>query len=188
MKTFSTDTRPISQSEVDIRHLHSGHPRIRAKDWRSPLVIRLLGRNKYRDGSRSIQDSFRGPDHDQPTEQMLELTWKGLRADVDQCVRTYQEPVITEFAALGLACILVTIRTKLTITEVTRRGDRADYWLGNREYLLEVSGQQQGDIDSLHIKKSQQLRTNPYGRDGYACVANFSSNRAFLWFYGAAEE
>lgn len=106
MKTHSTDTKVMSQSAVDIRHLHHGHPRIRARDWRSPLVIRLLGSNKYSDGHRSIQESFRNSDRDQPIEQVLELIWKRLRADVDQCVRTYQDPVITEFAALGLACIL----------------------------------------------------------------------------------
>lgn len=99
------------------------------------------------------------------------LVWTGLEKDYNQVINTYQEPVITEFATLGLACILVTRLTGLEITEGTRRGDRADYWLGNKEYLLEVSGQQQGSLDALCTDKAEQLLDNPYSKPDYVrCV------------------
>ena len=75
--------------------------------------------------------------------------WKGLQADFETCVKTYQVPIITEFATLGIACLLTHHQLDLEITEVTRRGDRADYWIGERHLLLEVSGQQSGDLDAL---------------------------------------
>ena len=118
------------------------------------LIRRLIAGAVYHDGGCNVSDSFRAPGIDSPTQSMLSLTWAGLKSDYEQVSRTYQYPVITEFATLGLACILVAERAGLEITEVTRRGDRADYWLGDREFLLEVSGQQAG-------KSSRPSKENP---------------------------
>jgi hypothetical protein len=143
-----------SQSaKLKINDLHEAHPRIRAKDWRSPLIKRLLPDGKYKDGSCDVADSFRSPAALKPTEQSLTLSWAGLKEDFDQTVRTYQEPVITEFATLGLACMLVAERARFQITEVTRRGEKADYWLDDKRLLLEVSGQQSGNLDDLCSEK-----------------------------------
>jgi hypothetical protein len=71
----------------------------------------------------------------------------------------------------------------LEITEVTRRGHKADYWLGNREALLEVSGQQEGNLEALCDAKSAQLRANPFGKSGFVCVAIYRHACCRLWFY-----
>ena len=172
-------------ASIEISDLHKAHPRIRAKDWRSPLVKRLLGSDKYCDGDCKLDTSYRPPESSSATSGELSLSWQGLKEDFKQANNTYQEPVITEFATLGVACILVTKRTGLQITEVTRRGDKADYWLGDREFLLEVSGQQSGNLDTLCSEKADQLLGNPFEKSGYVCVASYDKPRARLWFYHA---
>lgn len=168
---------------VEIATLHEAHPQIRAQDFRSPLVRRLLNAAVYRDGTCNLADSFRPPETDNPSQQSIDLVWRGLKTDFEQVLKTYQEPVITEFATLGLACILVAERTGLEITEVTRRGERADYWLGDKQFLLEVSGQQVGSLDVLCDQKADQLLENPFDKDGYVCVAIYDRPWARLWFY-----
>jgi hypothetical protein len=72
----------------------------------------------------------------------------------------------------------------MEITEVTRRGEKVDYWLGDRELLLEVSGSQGRDVADLCDEKAEeQLLQNPFQKNGYVCVCDFSSRRARLWFY-----
>jgi hypothetical protein len=171
------------KSAAQVEDLHEAHPRVRAKDWRSPLVKRLLKSSKYADGECDLNDSFRPAPGTEVAEDTLSLSWKGLNDDYGQAINTYQDPVITEFATLGLACILLTKRTGLQITEVTMRGDRADYWLGDRELLLEVSGLQHGQLDSLCDEKATQLLDNPYDKPGYVCVVVYEQPSARLWFY-----
>lgn len=166
-----------------VHSLHENHPRIRAEDWRSPFVRRLLQSPTYLDGQRELVDSYRGRRGKARAARLL-LIWAGLKSDFERCVNTYQEPVLTEFAALGLACVLVHARAGLEITEVTRRGDKVDYWLGDRELLLEVSGCTDCDLEQLCTDKADnQLKQNPFKRDGYVCVVNFTSGAARLWFY-----
>lgn len=172
----------ISPRSVDVGTLHLQHPKIRAEDWRSPLVGRLLGTAHYSEVSQAIEQSFKGFDKREILNSVL-LFWSDLRDDFHRCWRTYQAPVLTEFAALALACILISINTNLEITEVTRRGDKADYWIGDGEFLLEVSGQIEGNLSSLLEQKAHQLQSNPFGCSGFVCVTNFSISRALLWFY-----
>jgi hypothetical protein len=182
-RTGKARTYDSARTAAEIADLHSAHPRIRAKDWRSPLVRRLLKTDEYQDGACELADSFRAPNASEAAESSLSLAWTGLQVDFTQLSKTYQGTVITEFATLGLACILLTRRTGLEITEVTRRGERADYWLGDREYLLEVSGQQRGSLETLCAEKAEQLLDNPFDKAGYVCVASYHEPCARLWFY-----
>ena len=168
--------------EYDVDHLADLHPAIRADDWRSPLVHRLLRGRAYSDGQESLSAVYSRA----PTARSCPvlLRWKGLDSDYRRCVNTYQEPVLTEYAALGVACVLVRSFADLEITEVTRRGERADYWLGQKEFLLEVSGQQAGILSNLRDEKAAQLRANPFGKSGFVCVAHFGERTASLHFYG----
>jgi hypothetical protein len=121
----------------------------------------------YKDGTAEVSGSFIGQNDSLPTTQALIVGWTGLATDFNKVVKTYQAPVITEFATLGLACGMVAGLAGLEITEVTLRGDRADYWLGDKDLMLEVSGQESGDLAALCDEKSEQLANNPYGKDGY---------------------
>lgn len=169
-------------NSVQVQLLHKAHPNIRAEDWRSPLVRRLLGCDQYTDGVQTFSDTFSSSE-DGPIDSQMDLSWADLKDDFNRCVKTYQAPVITEMATLGLSCILLERRAKLEVTEVTLRGDRADYWLGEKELLLEVSGQQRGDLQDLHDEKATQLLDNPFGKDGYVCVANYTERKAILRFH-----
>jgi hypothetical protein len=171
--------------ECSIENLEGMHPQISANDWRSPLVMRMLGTNGYSDGHGEINVDYRWLA--KVKKQRLRMVWQGLANDFAKRGRTYQAPVITEYATLGLACVLVAKFPQLQITEVTRRGEKADYWLGDREYMLEVSGQQSGDIDSLRDKKRDQLLDNPFGRAGFVCVAVYDRKASYLWFYEATQ-
>ena len=114
----------------------------------------------------------------------IHLTWSGLCEDYDLCMNTYQAPVITEFASLAMACILCKLRAGIEITEVTRRGEKVDYWLGDRELLLEVSGTQSGNVEALcALKAREQLTKNPFRKDGYVCACTFDEPEARLWFF-----
>lgn len=172
----------VDTQKIDVASLPEYQPALRCADWVGPLVHRLLTKEDYSDGSRTIADSFRGSDL-LVIDQELELRWSALGADHDFCVRTYQEPILTEFATLALACLLVAIRAQARITEVTRWGERADYWIGEKEYLLEVSGTTRRSIEALCREKANQLLANPHGRDGFVCVVNYNIGEARLWYY-----
>jgi hypothetical protein len=172
---------------VRIEVLHESHPRIRAEDWRSPLIARLLGDAEYADGARAVTVSYRDSDGC-VSENAMNVSWSNMHSDYDKCINTYQAPVLTEFAALAIACILCNQR-EMEITEVTRRGEKVDYWIGNREALLEVSGTVSGDLEELCERKAtQQLQTNPLGKNGFVCAAAFQDAAARLWYYERTEE
>lgn len=168
--------------EITIHTLHDGHPQIRAEDFRSPLVRRLAGTDHYKDGQVEIENEFKNGKASKSIRSKLKLTWSGLKSDHDKCIKTYQAPVLTEFATLGLACILVKNDLNLEITEVTRRGDRADYWIGDRSLMLEVSGAQTGDLENLFSEKAHQLLQNPFKKDGYVCVTIYDLRKSRLVF------
>ena len=172
--------------KIEINHLHDHHPKIRAKDWRSPLVRRLSGNDVYKDGERTVENNFRTPTMQIQLNE-LTLVWTGLKADHDLCINTYQAPIITEFATLGLACILLSFNLNMEITEVTRRGEKADYWIGDKEALVEISGQQNGNITNLCDQKADQLRSNPFKKPGYVCVATYEDATSRLWYYAIPE-
>jgi len=98
---IGTATHPIR-----VEALHEAHPRIRAQDWRSPLVARLTDSAPYSDGAGKFPVSFRSDDVN-VTKSVIYLVWAGLGDDYETCVNTYQTPVLTEFAALAIACILL---------------------------------------------------------------------------------
>lgn len=185
---MSQNSEIVTLPEIihDITNLEQLHPRLRANDWRSPLILRVLRSTVYEEVERGINVNYRNLQ--QANTRILRLVWQGLANDFARCINTYQEPVLTEYAALGLACVLISVCSQMEITEVTRRGERADYWLGNRECLLEVSGQQTGNLENLRDEKADQLRDNPHNLPGYVCVVVFDSLRSYLWFYEATNE
>ncbi|MGH9839395.1 MAG: hypothetical protein ACREEM_11490 [Blastocatellia bacterium] len=80
---------------------------------------------------------------------------------------------MTEWAACGLACVVLARYTQLRVTQVTGDGDRFDYWVsdGEREYGLEVSGTMTEEMETRHRAKVRQWRENPYEVDGYVIIA-----------------
>jgi hypothetical protein len=170
---------------AEIFNLHLHHPAINAEDWRSPLAYRLLGSKSYQDGERLLQDSFKD-DLLQISEGQLWLRWEGLARDFNRRLKTYQEHILTEHAALGLACLLVHGHLKMSISEVARLSEKADYWLANG-MLLEVTGRQSANLEILFREKRTQLLANPFQQKGYTCVVCCSTMKARLWFCSAED-
>lgn len=177
----------MSQQQVIIGTIHcqverlgETQPKLRASDWRSPLVYRLTSNVAYQDSDATIDLSM---EEDNPEQWVLRLSWEGLEQDFVLCLNSYQESVLTEFAALGVSCIAVRHVLDKTIIRVTRRGEKADYWLENKENLLEVSGQSEGDLENLRDQKKKQLLENPFDKPGYVSVTNFSERRSYLCYY-----
>ena len=172
--------------KVPVDSIPRAHPNIRVKDWLAPLVLRLLLADTYSDGAKEVKFSVR-PRNGKETADTCEFQWSAMKEEWERVQKTYQAPVLTEFATLALACASVEHFAQMEVTEVTRRGERADYWLGDRELLLEVSGQQDGDVEALHEEKAQQLRDNPYAMDGFVCVASYRAGAARFWYHPYAE-
>jgi hypothetical protein len=178
----------LLSNPIIVETIHVPHPQIRAEDFRSPLVRRLINTDTYRDDECDLEASHLAEGSNEQVVRKTKFRWSGLEGDFKKVVKTYQAPVITEFATLGLACGLVTSFTGREITEVTRRGEKSDYWLGDKELMLEVSGLQSGNLDDLCVSKADQLRENPFDKDGYVCVAVYSKQEARLWYYPADED
>jgi hypothetical protein len=95
------------------------------------------------------------------------------------------EAIVTEWAALSIACIAVSLYAGLKIQAVSAQGDRFDYWVsdGQKDYGLEVSGTLAGDIESRHAVKIKQWGDNPYGVDGWVVTVAFATRQVILSFH-----
>lgn len=184
---MSTATQPqvASQAQLiqcQVERLGETQPSLRADDWRSPLVYRLLKANVYQDSQADVDLAA---NVGLSRKWKLQLRWQGLADDFELCLNSYQEPVLTEHAALGICCIALYRIAEKRISRVTRRGQRADYWIGNNECLVEVSGEQRGKLEALCEEKRKQLLDNPLGKPGYVSVTNFAEYRSILYYYNA---
>lgn len=151
----------------------------------TPFVVLRLG---DAGANQNAQISVRLRDMDSPGEVVhsLNLSWE------DQSVPVLplgvQERVVTEWAACGIACAVLSVYTDLRIRSVAAEGDRFDYWIGNDEYEygLEVSGtvmEAQEDVEARHRSKVRQLLDNPYEVDGYVIVVSFAARQAICSFH-----
>lgn len=123
-----------------------------------------------------------------PPQRTLHLSWSS--ASVPTQSLGVPERVITEWAACGIACVVIALYAGLTVREVAADGDRFDYWVddGQYEYGLEVSGTIGGELEARHRAKVRQLCDNPYGVDGYVVVVRFVTRHILLSFHRCQEE
>jgi hypothetical protein len=89
-----------------------------------------------------------------------------------------QERVLTEWAALGVACALLPALTGMRVLSVALEGERFDYRVGNgvTEWGLEVSGtltEDEGELRERLRLKIRQLHDNPFDMMGYVVVVGF---------------
>jgi hypothetical protein len=95
-----------------------------------------------------------------------------------------QDNTVTEWAAIGVACVIVWLCAGLRIRTVAAPGDRFDFWGtdGEQQFGLEVSGTMMNDVEARHRDKVRQLRDNPYGVDGYVVAVGFSTRTVIISF------
>lgn len=115
-------------------------------------------------------------------QRLLHLSWSADRVSAQPLA--VQERTVTEWAACGVACAVISFYAGLRVREVAADGDRFDYWVddGEREYGLEVSGTTTEDLEVRHRAKVRQLRENPYGVDGYVVVVGFTTREVIFSF------
>lgn len=96
-----------------------------------------------------------------------------------------QERVLTEWAALGVACVLLPALCGVPIVSVAAEGERFDYRVsdGGIEWGLEISGtmtEEAGELRERLRLKIRQLNDNPYGMMGYVVVVGFVRQEALI--------
>ena len=101
-----------------------------------------------------------------------------------------QEHIITEWAALAVACVVLAKYTSLRLRSVAVQGDRFDYWVtdGKCDFGLEVSGTMEEALEGRHREKVKQLLTNPYRIDGYALAVRFAVPEVLFSFHRYGEQ
>ena len=152
--------------------------------WRLALVQRLIGATAYSEDPVDLADLFRDRAETQPSQGRIAFRWEGLSKEFKQYAgKSEQDHRTTEHAALALACVTMAHRANKEITEAMDLGDGPDYWLGNREEVLEVGGKVGCDLDAFRDEKREQLLDNAYGKDGYICVVDFAQRRSYLLHY-----
>ena len=119
--------------------------------------------------------------------QTYQVVWSYSTNDAMR--RCYQdEDQTTEWAACGIALILIRRLTKHTAISRSRKGTGFDYWLGpqqdagnnifNNKARLEISGIRKGSDSAINRRTKQKLaQPNPSNSTGlpvYAIVVEFS--------------
>lgn len=151
-----------------------------------PFAIARLQRDSTSSESR-LRVRMRGIDGQRAEERALRVSWS-QESRLEQPLAV-QEHIITEWAALALACVVIAKYTPLRLRAVALQGDRFDYWVsdGQRDFGLEVSGTMEEDIEGRHREKVRQLLSNPYGSDGYAVAVRFASAEILFSFHRFGE-
>ena len=149
-------------------------------------IVRLCSESPATDTTLTVE--LRNLGDVSPSQRTLHLSWSSASAPTQPL--GVPERVITEWAACGVACVVMALYTGLTVRAVAAEGDRFDYWVddGQYDYGLEVSGTLGGDLEARHRAKVRQLCDNPYGVDGYVVVVNFTTRRVVLSFHRCEEE
>jgi hypothetical protein len=152
-----------------------------------PFAIARLHRDLTRTESR-VRVRMRNVSEQAEEERMLRLYW--FAESVATRPLAVQEHVVTEWAALAVACVVLAKYTPLRLRAVALQGDSFDYWVtdGQRDYGLEVSGTLEEDIEGRHRDKVRQLLANPYRTDGYALAVRFAIPEVLFSFHRFGEQ
>jgi hypothetical protein len=149
-------------------------------------ILRLRGATAATEATLTVE--LRNLGDVSSSQRTLHLSWSSTSVPTQPL--GVPERVITEWAAYGLACVVIALYAGLTVRAVAAEGDRFDYWVddGQYDYGLEVSGTLGSDLETRHRAKVRQLCDNPYGVDGYVVVVSFASRRVVLSFHRCQEE
>jgi hypothetical protein len=169
----------ITRDEYRLEEIARDHP-IGAAVFVPFAIIRLSGYTGAPETTLTVR--LRGVGEAGEAQRSLHLSWSADGAPAQPLA--VQERTVTEWAACGVACAVLSFYTGLRVREVAADGDRFDYWVDDseREYGLEVSGTMTEDLEARHRAKVRQLRENPYGVDGYVVVVGFATREVIFSF------
>ncbi len=131
-------------------------------------------------------EGFRPPTRGEGTTCLLRVSWTRQTLLKAQRVRhTEQSKSLVERAAVALAALVFAKLVPEGHMQVTKVGDRADYWLPSLQCALEVSGTETPRVLSRrHREKVAQVLRNPLQWNGYVMVCCFAPQRRHVrWSY-----
>lgn len=130
-----------------------------------------------------FQVTLQGIPQQTSNKRVLELHWK--RESETLSSPPIQTSVITEWAAYGMACVVVPFYTGLQIAQVTQIGERFDFWVrkDGEKFGLEVSGTLDGNLEQRQRIKQRQLLRNRNQVGGYVSVTSFQEQHTILSFH-----
>lgn len=118
------------------------------------------------------------------------ISWTGPTEQARRAWGDMQDA--TEFGACGIAGVLITKVTDLTIVQRSRKGTGFDYWLGNKNNpvdlfqdtaRLEVSGILVGDLSTVRTRTNQKLNQITKSNNhlpGYVVVVEFGTPHSVI--------
>jgi len=93
---------------------------------------------------------------------------------------------LVEYAAIAVAFLLFPKVVNLSGFEVADAGERADYWIDGRRYMIEISGtenQNRDRVSQRQREKIEQLLSNPSKQNGFVVVCSFATREILLSFH-----
>lgn len=151
-----------------------------------PLVIeRLRGRDNPFESVFDVE--LRGLNGVESKTSKLRVRWRA--ESIPSGEAGVSDRVTTEWAALGLACVVCWHYAGLRIHSVGETGSRFDYWVrrGDAFAALEVSGTVTEPLESRYRDKVRQWQSSPILVDGFVFVADFASRRAIFGYHPTIE-
>lgn len=156
------------------------------------MAVALMSRHSASPCEFDVQcEGFSPPDLDGEASFRLSVAWDQPRATAAVRVRLTEQPApIVERAAVALAALTFAHFIPDGEMRVTRRGDRADYWLPRLQCGLEISGTELvHEVPRRHRQKIVQLLANRRRWNGYVFVCCFGAGRRLIrWSYHTQED
>jgi len=148
----------------------------------APFVIARL-RGKFEDSEAVLLVRIGEVDASDERALQVLIQWEPGSAFAQPVA--VQERVLTEWAALGVACLLLPGLLNVWITSVAVEGESFDDRVsdGSNEWGLEVSGtmtEYDGVLRGRLGLKIRQLQSNPSGMVGYVVVVAFVRREALI--------
>jgi hypothetical protein len=174
-----------------IEDIFAAHPGLYLEHC-AAMAVALLSRHSPSPGEFVVHcEGFEVPGLASVSSFQLSVAWEErTAAAAARVLRTEQTRPIVERAAVALAALLFGRLIPDGRMQVTRQGDRADYWLPQLRRAVEISGTDRPREVSRRCRaKRAQMLGNPRGWDGYVVVCCFSpGKRVIHWSHHTQEE
>jgi hypothetical protein len=167
-------------AEFDLEELDARH--VAGAGLFSPFVVARLQEDANQTDAFLRVNLIGIPGHADDEWKILRIGWSLKLSTIPvDLIRTRS---VTEWAACGVACAVLDSFCGVKLCELTRDGDRFDYWVtdGRLRFGLEVSGTIEQDLAARHREKVRQLRSSPRHADGYTAVVRFRSREVMVSF------
>lgn len=158
-----------------------------ATDLFVPFVIRRLGCS-VTPTSALLDVELRDITTAGTEHRQLKLVWDA--SSIPLLPPGVPESTVTEWAALGVASVVLWHFAGARISAVSLAGERFDYWVqrGERRLGLEVSGTLDEDLAHRHRHKVNQWQANPYYVDGFVVAVGLVARGVIFSFHRFLEQ